>query len=53
MSARLDALDVCLHDQELVDEVELTARLMIAANEAEDRLSTERVDRILGVCRGA
>ncbi|MGZ4452462.1 MAG: hypothetical protein ACXVWX_05990 [Nocardioides sp.] len=44
-----DALDVSLHDDELCDEVEWTARLMIAANESEGRLASESIDEILGV----
>lgn len=43
-----DTLDVSLHDDELHDEVLITARLMIAANEAPGALSREQVDRILG-----
>lgn len=44
-----DALDVSLHDSELADEVELTVRLMVAANESDDPLGQEQVDSILGV----
>ena len=46
-----DALAVSLHDAELAQEVELTARLMVAANESDDRLAVETVDDILGVER--
>ena len=35
--------------QEGLAEVELTTNLIIAATEAEDRLSTAEIDRILGV----
>lgn len=44
-----DALDVSLHDVELAVEVELTARLMVAANGSDDPLAMEDVDRILEV----
>ena len=43
------SLDVSLHDDDLADEVELTARLMVAANEVEHALAQEEVDAILGV----
>ena len=48
-----DCLDVQLHDGDLAAEVELTARLMVAANESENRLSPAELDRILGIARGA
>ncbi len=41
-------LDVSLHDGDLADELELTARLMVAANESDAPLSTAEVDRLLG-----
>ncbi|MGN6129091.1 MAG: hypothetical protein ACTHOK_01985 [Nocardioidaceae bacterium] len=41
-------LDVSLHDDVLADELELTARLMIAANASDAPLSTAEVDGILG-----
>ena len=44
-----DALDVSLHDVELAVEVELTARLMVAANGSDHPLPEEDVDRILEV----
>ncbi len=46
-----DALDVSLHDSELADEVELTALLMVAVNDADGRLAPWEVDEILGVQR--
>ena len=46
-----DVLDVSLHDPELDHEVELTANLIVAANEAEGPLSREEVDRLLGLPR--
>ena len=51
--AEADCLDVQLHDSDLAAEVELTARLMVAANESEGRLSAPDLDRILGIARGA
>jgi hypothetical protein len=41
-------LDVSLHDDVLADELEMTARLMVAANESDAPLSTTEVDLILG-----
>ena len=46
-----DPLDVSLHDVELAVEVELTATLMVAANESDKRLTQAHVDRLLGVRR--
>jgi len=44
-----DKLDVPLEDSELLAEVELTTNLIIAASEAEDTLSQDQVDQLLGV----
>ena len=44
-----DQFDVTLEDSDLLGEVELTTNLIIAASESEDRLSTDEIDRILGV----
>lgn len=44
-----DQFDVTLEDSDLLREVELTTNLIIAASEADDRLSQEEIDRILGV----
>ena len=44
-----DQFDVTLEDADLLGEVELTTNLIIAASEADDRLSDEQIDRILGV----
>jgi hypothetical protein len=44
-----DPLDVDLEDADLLGEVELTAALIVAANQAPDRLSTGEIDRILGL----
>lgn len=44
-----DQFDVTLEDSDLLGEVELTTNLIIAASEAEEMLSSEEIDRILGV----
>jgi hypothetical protein len=44
-----DQLNVPLEDAELLAEVELTTNLIIAASEAEARLSQDEVDRLLGL----
>jgi hypothetical protein len=45
----VDPFDVRLEDLELLDEVELTANLIVAANQSEARLSALEIDHILGV----
>jgi hypothetical protein len=49
MSVMTDSLDVPLHDPELQDEVELTVRLIVAANESDRVLTPREVDEVLGV----
>lgn len=44
-----DQFDVTLEDVDLLGEVELTTNLIIAASEADDRMSPDEIDRILGV----
>ena len=44
-----DQFDVTLEDSDLLKEVELTTNLIIAASEADEHLSTDEIDRILGV----
>jgi hypothetical protein len=44
-----DQFDVTLEDAELLREVELTTNLIVAASEADEHLSVEEIDRILGV----
>jgi hypothetical protein len=44
-----DPFDVELEDPELLDEVGLTASLMVAANQSSGRLSQEEIDRLLGL----
>ncbi|MBA2456400.1 MAG: hypothetical protein H0V48_07680 [Nocardioidaceae bacterium] len=42
-------LDLRLRDDDVLDEIELTANLIIAASEADGRLPQVEVDAILGV----
>ena len=44
-----DQFDVTLEDADLLGEVELTTNLIIAATEADEHLSNEQIDAILGV----
>jgi hypothetical protein len=44
-----DQFDVTLEDAELLEEVELTTDLIIAATETNERLPQSRIDEILGV----
>ena len=44
-----DPLDVPLHDAELMEEVELSARVIIAASDADGPLSQAQVDAVLGL----
>ena len=44
-----DQFDVTLEDGELLQEVELTTNLIIAASESEGPLSQAEIDAILGV----
>ena len=46
---RVDPFDVRLEDIELLDEVELTANLIVAANQSESHMSADEIDQILGV----
>jgi len=46
-----DQFEVTLEDSDLLGEVELTTNLIIAASEADERLTDEEIDRILGVTR--
>jgi hypothetical protein len=45
-----DPLDVSLEDTELLAEVGLLTDLIVAAQEADEPLSVEEVDRLLGLC---
>lgn len=44
-----DQFDVSLEDRDLLVEVDLTTNLIIAASAAEEHLTAEEVDRLLGV----
>jgi hypothetical protein len=44
-----DQLDVQPHDQDVLDEIELTSNLMIAATETEGPLPQHLIDTILGL----
>ena len=44
-----DQFDVSLEDDELLDEVELTASLMVAANRADRHLTQDEIDLVLGL----
>ena len=44
-----DQFDVTLKDDDLLDEVELTTTLIVAASESDGPLSQEEIDRLLGV----
>ena len=44
-----DPFDVELEDPELLDEVGLTASLMVAANQSEGPLSRDEIDELLGL----
>jgi hypothetical protein len=44
-----DQFDVSLEDDDLLDEVELTANLMVAANQSDRHLTQAEVDDVLGV----
>ena len=48
----MDPLDVDLEDSDLLGEVELTAALIVAANQADERLSPREIDRVLGLVPG-
>lgn len=45
----MSQFDIRLEDDELLDEVELTANLIVAANQSEAALSTHQIDAILGL----
>ncbi|HEX2177390.1 MAG TPA: hypothetical protein VHG70_15915 [Nocardioidaceae bacterium] len=44
-----DRLDVQPHDEDVLEEIELTSNLMIAASEADGTLPQSAIDTILGV----
>ena len=45
----MDPFDVRLEDDELLNEVELTANPIVAANQSEAHMSVTQIDEILGV----
>ena len=45
----MDPFDVRLEDTELLDEVELTANLIVAANQSVEHMSAAEIDQILGI----
>ena len=47
-----DQFDITLEDSDLLGEVELTTDLIIAATESDLPLSTDEIDRLLGVAQG-
>ena len=44
-----DQFDINLVDEELLEEVELVASLMVATIEADDQLTRDQIDQLLGV----
>lgn len=44
-----DQFDVTLEDGDLLNEVELTTTLIIAASESDEHLTTEQIDALLGI----
>ncbi|HET7325827.1 MAG TPA: hypothetical protein VFJ14_00935 [Nocardioidaceae bacterium] len=44
-----DKLDVPMHDADVLDEIEMTSDLMIAASEADGPLPQAAIDHILGL----
>jgi hypothetical protein len=44
-----DELDVHVHDEDALDEIEMMANLMIATSEASGPLPQQQVDEILGI----
>ena len=51
-TSRMDSLDVPLRDDVLLDELELTTAMIIAASECGDgKLPQEQIDRVLGLDR--
>ena len=48
-AAARDVLDVSLNDVDLLEELGLSAELMIAACQSEQPLSQDQIDRLLGL----
>ena len=49
----LEPLDSRLRDDQVLDEIELTSRLIIAASSTEGHLSQREVDEILGIANAS
>ena len=45
----MDPYDVRLEDDELLSEVELTASLIVAANQSDAHLTPHEIDQALGI----
>ena len=45
----MDPFDIHLQDDDLLAEVELTANLIVAANQSEAHLSPHEIDEVLGI----
>lgn len=48
-----DQLDVHVHDDQVLDEIEMMTNLIIATSEADGPLSQTEIDEILGVRQGS
>jgi hypothetical protein len=46
-----EGTDPMLRDDDLLNEVELTANLIVAASETDDHLTQGEIDEILGIAR--
>jgi hypothetical protein len=44
-----DQLDITVHDSEVLDEIEIMTRLIIATSESDAPLSQSRIDELLGL----
>jgi hypothetical protein len=44
-----DQLDVTVHDSEVLAEIEMMTRLIIATSESDSPLSQSRIDELLGL----
>jgi hypothetical protein len=44
-----DQLDVTVHDNEILVEIDMMTNLIIATSESEEPLSQQRIDEVLGV----
>jgi hypothetical protein len=44
-----DQLDITVHDSEVLDEIEIMTRLIIATSDTDAPLSQSRIDELLGL----